>query len=64
MTAKQYIELWASARDVPREEIEYLGRGRVWVAYAELASGQCSEIWMDGQGRYYHCTREGNKNHR
>lgn len=59
MTAKQYIELWASARDMPREEIEHLGRDRVCVARAKLASGQCGEIWMDGQGRYYHCIREG-----
>lgn len=64
MTTKQYIELWACAQDVPREEIEHLGRDRVCVARAKLASGQCGEIWMDGRGRYYHCTREGNKNHR
>lgn len=59
MTTKQYIELWACARDVPREEIEHLGRGRACVACAELTSGQYGEIWMDGQGRYYHCIGEG-----
>ena len=59
MTIKQYIELWACARDVPREEIEHLGRDRVCVARAELASGQHGEIWMDGQGKYYHSIREG-----
>lgn len=61
MTIKQYIELWACARDVPREEIEHLGRDRVCVARAELASGQHGEIWMDGQGKYYHSIREGGK---
>lgn len=59
MTTKQYIELWASAQDVPREEIEHLGRGRACLARAELAGGQYGEIWMDGQGKYYHCIREG-----
>ena len=59
MTTKQYIELWACAQDVPREAIEHLGRGRACMARAKLAGGQYGEIWMDGQGRYYHCIREG-----
>ena len=61
MTTKQYIELWACAQDMPRGEIEHLGRGKACLARVELASGRYGEIWTDGQGRYYHCIQEGGK---
>lgn len=61
MTIKQYIELWACARDVPREEIEHLGRDRfVWPAQSWPLGSMAKSGWT-ARGDIITASRKGGK---
>ena len=56
MTSEQFISLWQMAQEVPRDLIDFAGRGKArQVVRKELYPGVYGEIWIGQGGRYFYC---------